>query len=401
MTSHINDDGRFTLSAFQEIENSEKDGSAFIDGILNASLDGIFVCSAIRNEHGKIEDLRMLIINPAFTRIRKIEKKDVIGKTYLSVFPSAKDIGMFDFYCKVIETSIPSQKEFHYIGPEVNAWFEVSAVKFGVDGLVVTFHDFTNLKMLQSELEQNIIKLENSNKNLEYFTFASSHDLKEPLRKVMLNTDQLKRKYAREFDSEGTKYLNGIQAGVERMTKLVDDLLTYSEISLNTSKPNTVDLNEVISEVITDLELHFIEKKATIHVDLLPALTGNQRQLYQLFINVIENSLKFSIKDLPVEINITSEKVIGKHAAIALPPAELEKLFYQVSITDNGIGFDEHYVQRIFNVFQRLNSRFPGTGLGLAIAYKVMENHNGWINASSKEGKGTIVTLIFPAIGNM
>lgn len=396
MTSSPYNPEKLNLGEFEEVENSEHLGKEFINGVLDASQDGIFVCSAIRSCDGTIEDLLMLRINPAFTRIRKLKRKDVIGKRYLSLFPTAKDIGMFDFYCEVIETGVAGHKEFHYYGNDIDAWFEVSAVRLGREVLVVTFHDFTNFKNLQFELEQSILKLETSNRNLEYFAFASSHDLKEPLRKVLLFADQLKRKYGNLLDAEGINIANRMESSLHRMTKLVDDLLVYYETSLNHADTKPVDLNNVIQEVLLDLELHFMEKNASLAVDDLPVIKGNRRQLYELFLNLIENSLKFSIKDKPVKIEIAYNKVIGKDAGITLPEGEALKFFSQIRIIDNGIGFDVHYVDRIFNVFQRLNGNFPGTGLGLSIAHKVIENHRGWIKASSEEGKGTVVTILLP-----
>jgi signal transduction histidine kinase len=388
---------KLNFQEFEEVDISGRLGKEFINGVLDASLDGIFVCSAIRSNDGTIEDLLMLRINPAFTRIRKLDRKEVIGNRYLSIFPTAKDIGMFDFYCQVIESGVAGRKEFHYLGNDIDAWFEVSAVRLGKESLVVTFHDFTDFKKLQFELEQSIQKLETSNRNLEYFAFASSHDLKEPLRKVLLFSDQLKRRYSNLLDGEGINILSRMEAGIQRMTDLVDDLLVYYETSLNRSESKPVDLNNVMQEVLLDLELHFLEKNASITLDTLPIIKGNRRQLYELFLNLIENSLKFSIKDKPVKIEVSSNKVTGKDADIVLPASEALKSFFQIRIIDNGVGFDVHYVDRIFNVFQRLNVNFPGTGLGLSIAQKVMENHHGWIKASSEEGKGTVVTLLLPS----
>jgi signal transduction histidine kinase len=396
MNSTITNSEQFQVSLFEEVQKHVRYEAEFINSILNASLDGVFVCDAVRDDTGKIEDLMIKRINPAFTRIRKLNEKDVVGNKYLSLFPTAKLTGMFDLYCQVIETAEPAHKEFHYKGEESDAWFDISVVKFGEDGLIVTFHDFTAFKNLQLQLEQKIKELEWSNRNLESFVFASSHDLKEPLRKVLIFADQLKTKYSTTLDIEGIRYLGRMEAGVERMRKLVDDLLVYSEIDLKPHDNQTVDLNKIVGEAVLDLELRFIEKKATIQIDDLPVVKGNPQQFHQLFQNLIENSLKFSCKNKPVKIRLTAEKILGKDSCILLPAKEWDNLFYEIALSDNGLGFDQQYAPKIFNVFQRLHSEYSGAGIGLFIARKVVEKHNGWISASSEEGNGTKMTILIP-----
>ncbi len=377
---------------FAETRNYLEQETEFINSVLDASLDGIFVCEAIRDEEGKIADLLIKRINPAFIQIHKI-KEPVVGRRYLSLFPSAKDVGIFELYCRVIDSGAPAYNEFNYSGQ----WFRVSAVKLGEDGLVVTFHDFSDYKDLQLQLGQKVKELGIANRNLEYFAFASSHDLKEPLRKALLFADRLKTKYASLLDEEGGKYFERMEAGIERLQRLVDEMLVYSGLNQESDNNQTVDLNAVLKEVVTDLELHFSEKKASIHIERLPMLKGNFRQFHQLFQNLIENSLKFSIKGKPVKISITARRISGKGASIPLPSREWNKPFYQIIVKDNGIGFDPQYTARIFNVFQRLNSEYPGSGMGLFVARKVVKNHHGWIGASSEKNKGTTVSIVLPA----
>ena len=376
-------------SVLAETHNKLKQETEFINSVLDASLDGIFVCEAIRDEKGKIVDLLIKRINPAFIQIHKIEEP-VVGKRYLSLFPSAKEVGIFELYCRVIDSGAPAYNEFNY----KDQWFQVSAVKLGDDGLVVTFHDFSDYKDLQLQLEQKVKELGIVNRNLEYFAFASSHDLKEPLRKALLFADRLKTKYASVLDEEGGRYFERMEAGIERLQRLVDEMLVYSGLNQEPYNNQVVDLNAVLKDVVTDLELHFSEKKASIQIERLPVLKGNSRQFHQLFQNLIENSLKFSIKGKPVKISITATRITGKDASIPLPSREWNHPFYQIVVKDNGIGFDQQYAARIFNVFQRLNSEYPGSGMGLFVARKVVKNHNGWIGASSEKNKGTTVSIV-------
>lgn len=379
------------------MDTEDRNKAEYINSILDASLNGIFVCEAIYDKMGRIEDLLMKKINPAYTRIHKMTEEDAIGKKYLSLFPAAKETGVYDLYCGVIETGRPARKEFLVNDAGVDLWFDISAVKLGEHGLVVTFHDFTELKNLQIQLELKVAELARANQNLENFTFASSHDLKEPLRKVLVFADQLKARNASNLNAEGLRALERLEASIHRLRKLVDDLLIYSEVSLASNKRTSINLNQVVWQVVQDLELHFKEKKATIEIEELPVVKGDARQFHQLFQNLIENSLKFSIKDIPVAIKITCQKVYGRNAAIKLPETKSNKNFYQIEIIDNGIGFDPEYADRIFNVFQRLQSGIFGSGVGLFVARKIVENHKGWISASSEEGKGTKVTILLPS----
>ncbi len=396
MNSTITSKEEFQVSLFEEVVKPEDPNAEFISSILDASLDGIFVCEAMRDDNNRVVDLLIKRINPAFTRIRKMDEADVIGKKYLSVFPTAKSSGMFDLYCQVVETGIAARKGFYFESKEVNAWFDISVVKLGRDDLIVTFHDFTDFKNLQLQLEQKIKELERSNRNLESFAFASSHDLKEPLRKMLVYADYLKEKCSVHLDNNSLSYLTRLEATAERMKKLVNDLLTYSEISLQPNDNETVDLNKVVLEVVKDLELQVIEKKAAIQINQLPTITGNSQQFHQLFQNLIENSLKFSDKNKPVEIKLITKRIIGKNSPVPLPLKEWENKFYQITLADNGIGFEQQYAARVFNVFQRLHSDYSGAGIGLFVARKVVEKHNGWISASSEQGKGTQIVLILP-----
>lgn len=368
----------------------------FMNSVLDASLDGIFIAEALRGPEGRIMDLLIKKTNPAFTRIRKIEAADAVGKKYLSLFPSAKDLGMFDLFCRVLDSGRPGHGEFHYSGSDLEAWFEIAATRLDRDLLFVTFHDFTHVKRLQLQLEQKITELETLNTNLESFVFATSHDLIEPLRKSLLFLNRLKEEYTAALSPGGLGYVGRVEAGIERMRKLVHDLHVYSLIHAKPSEPQLVDLNKVVREVVADLELHFIEKKATIDLDDLPAVKGSRRQLHRLFQSLMENSLQFSLKDKPVAIRLSVRKIRGKDASFPLPSDAWKHPYYEFRLQDNGIGFDPAYADRIFTVFQRLHSGYSGAGLGLFLARKVVQNHQGWIHASSQAGVGTHIIWVLP-----
>lgn len=370
--------------------------AAFINSVWEASLDGMFVGEAIRDPQGTIVDLLIIKVNPAFTRIERIKESDAVSKRYLDLFPRAHSASMFDVYCRVIETGMPAHDVFHYKGEETDAWYETAATPLGRDRLLVTFHDLTSVKRLQLQLEQKVWQLESLNRNLENFVFASSHDLKEPLRKTLFFLDRFKNSYVTRLDAKGINYLGRVEASVERMRKVVDEFHVYADINATPNENQAVDLNKVVREVVHDLELHLLEKKASLQIDPLPRVRGSSRQLHRLFQNLMENALTFSLKDKPVKIKLSSRKIRGKEALVSVPVEQWNKPFHEITLEDNGIGFDPKYADRIFDVFQRLHSNYSGTGLGLFIAQKVVQNHKGWIYASSKEGVGTKVTIVMP-----
>lgn len=249
------------------------------------------------------------------------------------------------------------------------------------------------VKERTEELQKANLELEASNNELLQFASVASHDLKEPLRKIHMFSNLIKDKYLAHMDGAGD-YMDRIINASARMTKLINDLLTFTRLSVSSSFENT-DLNKIVEEVMSDLELSISEKHAIIEVDDLPSaeiITGQMRQVFQ---NIISNALKFCKKDEKPRIKITAE--IIEHCAFDAPRVK-EGDYCRIVIRDNGIGFDNHYAEKIFTIFQRLHSRekYDGTGIGLAITKKIIEKHNGMIAASSRENEGAKFTIILP-----
>lgn len=234
-------------------------------------------------------------------------------------------------------------------------------------------------------LQEKNEELKRSNANLEQFGYAVSHDLKEPLRKLLMFTDLLKNRLTQKTIHDENVNLQRIESSARRMKSLIEDLSSY--VSLQPRFLDEVNLNEVIDIVLHDLEVEIEEKHAKVTCDSLVNLKGYFRQLEQLFLNLIGNSLKYSREDHPPEIHISCSEV-----------SDSTKNYYLISIKDNGIGFDQQHAQSIFNVFTRLHgeAQYKGTGIGLSIVKKVMENHNGYVEAESKPGEGSVFKLYFP-----
>jgi len=246
------------------------------------------------------------------------------------------------------------------------------------------------VKELNKKLLENVERLESLNKELDGLAFMASHDLQEPIRKIQTFCDLLAIKIKNEITEEAKKYLVAIQNSAERMQILIRDLLTFSRISSETPGMGECDLNLLLKEVIVDVELKVKEKKATIKVDELPTVYGNVTLLRSLFLNLLENALKYSRKDdAPlVHFSISSENQ-SRHK---------EEGQCYISVIDNGIGFEQAYADYIFEMFRRLHSlsEYEGTGIGLAICKKIVEKHNGQISARSELGKGSVFTVRLP-----
>ena len=229
-------------------------------------------------------------------------------------------------------------------------------------------------------------ELEDYNKILKDFTFASSHDLKEPLRNIGTFSALLRKRYMKYLDSDAIKYFDFIINGAKKMHQLLDDLLAYSKLVHETDLDKTdVDVNKVVQDVGQNLKTTIDQKQVVFKVGKLPIIYSNQSQIYQLFQNIISNAIKYNDKSVPV-VEIGCEKYQNKN------------IFH---VKDNGIGIDENYQEKIFVAFQRLyKNEYPGTGVGLAICKKIIELNKGRIWFQSKKGEGTTFYMEIPAEQN-
>lgn len=235
--------------------------------------------------------------------------------------------------------------------------------------------------------------LEASNAELQQYAFLASHDLQEPLRKITTFSHIVWDKFL-AGNPEAEEYLTKIISSSERMRKLINDLLNYSRLS-NDAHFVATDLNELIKEVEIDLELSIKEKDVKLEIGALPKVEVIPGQMRQVFQNLLSNALKFSRQDVPPVIEIGAERVSERKLDSA---KQVDGPYVRIYIRDNGIGFNEAYLDRIFTIFQRLHSRheYEGTGIGLALVKKIVDRHNGVLGASSVEGEGSTFTLVLP-----
>jgi PAS domain S-box-containing protein len=272
----------------------------------------------------------------------------------------------------------------------------------GTISLSIIITDLTVQKVAQKQLEDYNTKLEQLNRNLEssnydlqQFASVASHDLQDPVRKMLLFANQLKAEAQDRFSETDERYLNKIISSASRMRTLISDVLNYSKLSEDDTGYSDVDMNDVLNEILEDLELAIKDKNAKIIAGELPCLEASRGQLRQLFQNLISNALKFAKTDVAPVIEIKAKRLAEK----SFNSREEEGGAYcLLQVTDNGIGFDEKYIPNIFSLFERLHSKekYEGSGIGLAITKKIIEKHHGLINVKSREGIGSEFEIILP-----
>lgn len=251
---------------------------------------------------------------------------------------------------------------------------------------------------LNKQLMDNINALKLTNEELERFAYVASHDLQEPLRKIIIFGDRLSANFKEALGDEGRNFLDRMMKASNRMQLLIKNLLAFSRSSTNNDSYQETNLNALVEGVLTDLEIQIEQKKAIVNVGKLPSLYIIPGQFRQLFQNLIINSLKFSRDEVAPEINIFSEKVKGMYLA-DVPNVVIDQDYHRIYIKDNGIGFDQQYADQIFTIFKRLHSfdEYEGTGIGLSICKKIVEQYNGSISAQSNVNEGATFVVTLPS----
>jgi PAS domain S-box-containing protein len=349
---------------------------------------------------------RKILANPADVKTCHCQTEaDLIGKSDFDLFP--KDIAE-KFWAddqKVLQgQSVINREEYFLDEKGRKRWLLTSKLALHdqnneIVGLVGIGRDITErrqaevaLRTSEGKLRQFTTQLERSNRELQDFAYVASHDLQEPLRKIIVFGERLREQGTEKLDDVSRDYLERMQKAASRMQTLINDLLTFSRVTTKAQPFTQVDLAEVAHEVVNDLEGRIELVKGRVEVGTLPLIDAEPLQMRQLLQNLIGNALKFRKLDVPPVVKVWAE-IITENP----PDQRVSNKLCRLTVSDNGIGFDEKYLDRIFNVFQRLHSRneYEGTGMGLAIARKIALFHRGDITAKSKPGEGTtfIVTL--------
>jgi len=378
----------------------------------SAARDRAALCELERRYHTLIESLPQrvffkdrdsvfLSVNAAFAADLGLQPEDLAGKTDGDFFPpELADKYRADDRRIMAQRQPETIEEFNISGGKRRIVEVVKTPVVGDDGEVIgllgIFTDITERKQAEAALRDLAGRLERSNRELQDFAYVASHDLQEPLRKVSVFGDRLRAKCGEALGEQGRDYLERMLKAAGRMQTLINDLLTFSRLATKSQPFVRVDLANVAREVLGDLEARIEQLQAQVEVGDLPAIEAEPLQMRQLLQNLIGNALKFHRPgDKPI-VKVAAT-VLLERVSDAPRNAPLREVL-ELTVADQGIGFDEKYVDRIFNVFQRLHSRstYEGTGMGLAIARRIVEHHGGQITATSKPGEGATFIVKLP-----
>lgn len=357
---------------------------------IEASTSGISILDATDPE------LPVIYVNPAFERITGYTRAEVLGR-------NAGFLHMDDDDQPGLVQLLAAQRAGqncevmlrNYRKDGTLFWNELRIAPIhDSNGRLTHFisimTDATARKAAEAALEQQTLELQRANRELQDFVYIASHDLQEPLRKIQAFGDRLISKYAQSLDEQGQDYVMRMRTAAERMQALIEGLLTFSRVTTKASPFVRINLNTIAAGVVNDLEWRIEQTGGKVEIDPLPTLHADPLQMRQLLQNLISNALKYHRPGVPPHVRITSSM---EQSDDGLP-------FHQICIEDNGIGFDQKHVERIFGVFQRLHGRntYDGTGIGLAICRKIVERHGGSITAHSAPGAGATFIVRLPAL---
>lgn len=371
-----------------------------LNGVLNSSPNGVVVFEASRDAQGQLTGFQIALVNRMFETLTGRDSSYFVGLTLNDIFPIGPN--RTERLRVLLESGQPVHFD-EYI-PALGRWLDITLTRLN-DGFVATVNDITAEKQMRQQLEETVQELHRSNQNLEQFAYVASHDLQEPLRKIVSFGDVLATQFADQLSEPAADLIRRMQRSAGRMRSLVQDLLTYARLSGSRDTFGLVDLNSLLASVVDDLELTIHERRARVNLEPLPAVWGDAALLRQLFQNLLSNALKFQPlrrpNDAACEVTVRGSVVSAQNlsvAAVAPDASQDGRRYALLEVIDNGIGFDERYVDRIFTIFQRLhgNMQFSGTGMGLAISKKVVDLHGGHITALSREGEGAKFVLHLP-----
>lgn len=392
-----------------QVQLAQKHQADLMHLVINAQPAGIVLYEPVRQptidgQPGPIVDFTYVLVNETERRLTGRSDSELIGQRFRQYFPSDQGQEFFTFLVDVAETGQPKEWLLPFFSDGIRGWFQSSVVRHGHQ-VLFTFLDVTELKRQQQELEHTNQNLRRSNENLQKFAYVASHDLQEPLRKIQSFGDMLATNYVQVLDETAQDIIGRMQGAAHRMSSLIKHLLTYSRLSTQLVQVKPIRLIYLLNHALDDLSTVVQESGARIEWGDLPVIQGDEGQLVQLFHNLLSNALKYRRHDVSPQIQINCRTVAAKHLPVSVrhtitPTIETGEttLFQEINVTDNGIGFDEKYLDRIFQVFQRLHGKdvYAGTGIGLAICQKVVENHRGALTATSQPGAGATFSVYLP-----
>ena len=366
----------------------------FLETILNTTQNSILHFRTKRIGKSGF-DLEVDFANAAIGTQLALKPVHAMGKKLEDIGLVARNSNEYNHFIEVAKTGKPVEFEMLYEKNGKQKWFYVMLAKME-NGITATLHDITEIRQNQDMLSKNIQQLEDSNTELEQYAYAASHDLQEPLRKIRIYGNFLEEYQYEKLDEKGKTHLKKIIQSAERLSILIQDILNFSGIKREKIFVKT-DLNEILLQVQTDLELSIEQTHARIERSRLPVIDAIPLQISQLFFNLLVNAIKFT-KDGECPIITISSRLMDGEEIKELDRLNKKLNYCELLISDKGIGFCQQYERQIFGMFKRLNAKteYAGSGIGLALCEKVVTNHNGKIFATSIEGEGTTFHVILP-----
>lgn len=340
--------------------------------------------SATTDDQHIIEKLKIssVVITPLIVREKTIGAITFISTEQKHHYTKS-DLAMFEDLAKRVSLTMTNT---HFIEETRRQVVELDRLRIQLQAANEALE--TRVQRRTAQLEVTNLNLQRSNQELQDFAYVASHDLQEPLRKIQAFGTILQDEYADNL-GEGYDYLVRMRSAAARMSTLIEDLLAFSRVTTHAKEHAEIDVSTIIDEVIDDLEARIKDTQGTVTVDAMPKIYADPLQMRQLFQNLIGNALKFHRPDVPPIVTVSSK---------ITDPTDSDDGAYEISVNDNGVGFDEKYLDRIFAVFQRLHGRdsYEGTGIGLAVCRKIVERHDGTITATSTPGKGSTFIITLP-----
>jgi len=343
------------------------------------------------------EDATIVYTNNCFPELLDLPYENVIGNSFFQyIHPESKEV-FNELFKQGLTTKTKGEINLLKGNKTIPVYISLTSLFPTIPTIGMIITDLSEKKKQEEILKQKNAELEKINKELQAFTYVTSHDLQGPLRKIQLYISRIIEKEKTNLSENGQGYLNRIQNSAEGMQTLIQDLLAYSRTSMPELKFENIDFNQIMEEVKDDLKEELSEKHANLEVSELHMINIIPFQFRQLMHNLIGNAIKFSKPFQSPHIIIKSEIASGKE--LNNDKLSPHKNYCHISVSDNGIGFEPQYNKKIFDIFYRLHeeSEFKGTGVGLAIVKKIIDNHSGIITANSNLNDGTIFDIYIPA----
>jgi PAS domain S-box-containing protein len=379
-------------------EEARKTANLMLYTVFDASLTAIAVLKSIRNEAGVIVDFEWILASKVMEQYTGLS--DLMGKRYSEVFPDQTVPGLFARYANLVNEGGSDDFEFFSDKDGRRTWYRIYATKLD-DGLVMNVEDITSRKLAElkiAELNNALLKqnreMEMINSELQTFNNLAANDYDRTLRHLYTSLEFITSHDGHKLSNEGKANIRRAQAAIQKMKLLTDDIIAFSRLYTLDGDALPVDLNEVIKNVLADLQQQVQDTNAKTAYSWMPVVKGSKALLQLLFYHLISNALKFRKENVRpvIEIKAGRQQPDGSANGVA------NRAYHVITITDNGIGFDEEHLEKIFSMFYKVHEKgkYKGSGIGLAVCKKIMAIHEGFINAASVPGHETSFTCLFP-----